>query len=415
MKKFGLIISLVALTITPMLSFGAEIDDLRAQISSKQGEIDRIEAEIAKYQKTLDATENKSKTLTNEVAKLNARVKQLSSDISLTQAKISKTELDIARLGHEIGTTEADINLKRNTVSALIRDVQGAEQESMLEILLKYDKISEFFQRVESLKTLNKSLGLALEDLRQRKEDLEINKSEKEIENTQLASLKTAFSIKQAAQAAEKKEKAVLLSKTKEQEAAYQKIIAEREKVQQAIQKEIAAYEEELRKLIDPSTLPPTTSGVLAYPLANPVLTQGFGRTSFASTRTDIYVTGSHNGIDLRASIGTTVMAASGGVVWDTGNTDLSCPGGSYGKWVLIKHPNNLATIYGHLSGFIVSKGDIVERGQPIAYSGKSGYSTGPHLHFTVYDARTVRFGPSASGRCTYLPYGGYLNPLSYL
>ena len=55
-----------------------------------------------------------------------------------------------------------------------------------------------------------------------------------------------------------------------------------------------------------------------------------------------------------------------------------------YGNYVLIRHNNSTETVYAHLSKFIVKQGDYVKCGQPIALSGNTGRSTGPHLHFEI-------------------------------
>ena len=117
--------------------------------------------------------------------------------------------------------------------------------------------------------------------------------------------------------------------------------------------------------------------------------------------------------MDLRAAVGTPILSAENGIVKGTGNSDIQCPGGSYGKWVLVEHPNKLSTLYAHLSFIKVSTGQEVKRGEVVGYSGDTGYTTGPHLHFTVYDARTVQIKPSRV--CGLLPYGGYLDPIVYL
>jgi murein DD-endopeptidase MepM/ murein hydrolase activator NlpD len=112
------------------------------------------------------------------------------------------------------------------------------------------------------------------------------------------------------------------------------------------------------------------------------------------------------------------------GRVIGVGNSDLACSGVSYGKWILIKHNNGLSTLYAHLSSFDVSQGDSVASGQKIASSGNTGYSTGPHLHFTVYASDAVRVsgpGEYKSKVCgtdlliPVAPRNGYLNPLTYL
>jgi murein DD-endopeptidase MepM/ murein hydrolase activator NlpD len=116
-------------------------------------------------------------------------------------------------------------------------------------------------------------------------------------------------------------------------------------------------------------------------------------------------------------------MSAAGGVVKGTGNTDLTCKGASWGQWVLIQHDNGLTTLYGHLSVIKVVKGQRVDVGDTIAYSGNTGASTGPHLHFTVYATDGVKIGNLPSSACKGKVYteplltekGAYLNPLNYL
>jgi len=84
-----------------------------------------------------------------------------------------------------------------------------------------------------------------------------------------------------------------------------------------------------------------------------------------------------HKGVDLRASVGDTVYAAFSGRVRLT-----KFERGGYGFYVIVRHENGLETVYGHLSRFLVKPDQYVKAGQPIALSGNTGRSTGPHLHF---------------------------------
>lgn len=86
-----------------------------------------------------------------------------------------------------------------------------------------------------------------------------------------------------------------------------------------------------------------------------------------------------HYGTDIKVYVGDTIRAAFSGkvrVVLDQGRKK------GFGKYIIIRHPNGLETVYGHLSKQLVTPDEIVKAGQPIALGGNTGFSTGPHLHF---------------------------------
>ncbi len=85
-----------------------------------------------------------------------------------------------------------------------------------------------------------------------------------------------------------------------------------------------------------------------------------------------------HNGIDLGAAYGADIYAAGPGTVTYTGDY------GTGGQAVIITHGNGVRTIYMHMSGFAVSRGQQVSAGDLIGYVGMTGYTTGPHLHFQI-------------------------------
>jgi murein DD-endopeptidase MepM/ murein hydrolase activator NlpD len=87
-----------------------------------------------------------------------------------------------------------------------------------------------------------------------------------------------------------------------------------------------------------------------------------------------------HKGIDFAVPTGTPVMAAGSGLVTFAGYSS------GFGNLVLVSHTNGYSTAYGHLSRFApgVKKGTRVRQGQIVAYSGSTGMSTGPHLHYEV-------------------------------
>ncbi|MBU2109477.1 M23 family metallopeptidase, partial [Patescibacteria group bacterium] len=208
---------------------------------------------------------------------------------------------------------------------------------------------------------------------------------------------------------------------TKNKEANYKKLLADRLAKQKALEEEIRDIEDQIRIEIDPKSLPPAVSGVLKWPLDQIKITQYFGNTPFATANPQVYNGMGHNGVDFRASVGTPTKSSKEGIVIETGDTDKQCRGVSYGRWVLIEHPNNLSTLYAHLSLIKVSKGQQVNTGQIIGYSGDTGYTTGPHLHFGVFASQGVKVDQIKSKICgtmLVLPVASrssYLNPLSYL
>ena len=112
----------------------------------------------------------------------------------------------------------------------------------------------------------------------------------------------------------------------------------------------------------------------LCYPMP------GYGWTTYSG----------HEGIDLPCELGTPVYASGSGTITYVKNgwTEADGKSGmmSYGNCVCISHDNGLQTRYGHLSYSIVQSGQMVFQGQLIGYSGSTGNSTGPHMHFSIYD-----------------------------
>ncbi len=98
-----------------------------------------------------------------------------------------------------------------------------------------------------------------------------------------------------------------------------------------------------------------------------------------------------HNGVDIMARYGTPITAAREGMVIQAGWRD------GYGKTVMVQHPDGYCTLYGHCSEIKVKVGEWVTREDVIASIGSTGWSTGPHLHFTL------------------MRHGEYVNPLCFI
>jgi murein DD-endopeptidase MepM/ murein hydrolase activator NlpD len=86
-----------------------------------------------------------------------------------------------------------------------------------------------------------------------------------------------------------------------------------------------------------------------------------------------------HNGIDIVGKPLTAIAAAMAGTVADVGFNY------NYGNYVILKHTGFYQTLYGHLTRYSVKRGEKVQQGQTVGELGSTGYSTGPHLHFSIF------------------------------
>ena len=109
-----------------------------------------------------------------------------------------------------------------------------------------------------------------------------------------------------------------------------------------------------------------------------------------------------HEGIDLHAGIGTPVYAVESGTVLYAGGKIKG-----YGKMIVIRHPNGLSTVYAHNSRVTVMRGQTVQKGRTIGFTGRTGHVRGPHLHFEIRSGLTaidpLQLLPNWPGRITIL------------
>ncbi len=403
------------------VAHGATIEELRAKISDHNTTIKNLEKEIAMYQSQVAKTQQEANTLQSTINALDLSKKKVESEIKLTQNKISSHNLDIQRLTLDIGDKSEKISYNKRLIGEIMKKVYMADSETLTEIFVGHTSLSSFWNSVDSLVTLQDSAGDYIDDLRAAKSTLESNKTTIEKRKGELVNLKGDLTDQTNSLTQTVNEKANVLKETKNTEAAYKAIIANKVAQKAQFERELFEAESALKIAIDPASIPTSGSGVLRYPLDKVIITQYFGNTEFATQNAQIYNGKGHTGIDFGAPIGTPIKAAADGIVTGVGNTDLVKTCYSYGKWIFVKHPNGLSTLYAHLSGQQVQTGQVVKRGDTIGYSGNTGYSTGPHLHFGVYATQGVRIIPfdnSINCKGVLIPLAdpkAYLNPLSFL
>ena len=438
-QRAGLRLLLVIALLSSALIVRADTaDDIRAKIDSQNAKIAALEKEIAAYEATLIEIGKNKSTLQNEVTRLDTSRKQIGTVITVTQDKITSANLKIENLGGEIGQKETSIKIGTTGIENALRTLRSHNDLTLLEQYFSADGFSSFWDDTDRLVTLERTITDYTHMLAADKAQLAVQRDSVAEQRAQLASLKSQLTAQKVILDQSRKDQAALLTKTKSTEASYQQLLKDKQAAREQFEQELNQYQSQLKYTLDPSSLPASGAGVLSFPL-DPAfmnrckdrqsvfkniycITQYFGNTAFAQS--GAYNGQGHNGVDFGAPEGTKIVSAASGTVVATGNTDAYKGCYSYGKWVLVKHTDGLSSLYAHLSYISVTEGTQVPVGGLLGYSGKTGYATGPHLHFTLFASdgvKLVKLGDiKAKTNCAgatvpVAPTGAYLNPMSYL
>lgn len=420
---------------------------IRSQIDEHADRIRALEEEEKKIQQQLNQVAGQRQTLQTAVQQIDLSRQQTSTQINLTENRISSTNLKLNELARDISSTEQRIALDRETIAKSIRTMAEVGEVSVVEQIFASDDLTQMWVAIDDAASINNALRANVAQLSETKNQLSGQREDEASKRQELTTFRDDLATQKQTLDVQRSEQNRLLTETRNQESTYQDLLT-RKRAERALFEQALSNLENSLKSVGQSEVPTVQTGVLAWPysatfaqscvgkqsaLGNPhCITQYFGNTAFATANAQIYNGSGHNAIDIGMPIGTPVIAALSGTVIGTGNTDIVPGCYSFGKWVLIKHPNGLATSYSHLSAINVSNGQTVTTGQTIGLSGMTGYATGPHLHFSVYAATGVQVmdlgawrrsqGQAAGTGCSaggavmpVAPPSAYLNPMSYL
>lgn len=414
--QFKFILILALILVPGFFSYGQTAEEISSKIEERNQAISNLEKDIKAYQAELLELSKQKNSLSTSIKQLDLTKKKLNADISISENKIQRTNLKINELGSEIVNKGSAISTAQDVIANSIRAMNSSDLTSMSERLLSEKNFSEVWVDIDTLVSLRERLKGQIVELKEVKGELEDTRTETIKAKEELVALKSQLADQKKVVDQNTAEKNKLLAQTKNGEANYQKLLQQQVAKKAAFEKELRDYESQLKFILDPAKLP--SAGILSWPLDEIFVTQEFGAKT-GPHRT--YASG-HSGTDFRARTPLPVKAMANGTVKGVGDTDASCPGASFGRWVFIEYDNGLSSTYGHLSIMKVTEGQRVSRGEVVAYSGGTGRVTGPHLHVTLYvsNAVSVQTIPSVAcpGRILKQPIAAinaYLDPMFYL
>lgn len=427
-KKLFLI--LIAILFLFNLNIEVAAVDYRAKIAETERKAQEFAAQLTQNRNGIEDARRKAGSLADEISTLNAESKKY-SDMAV-QARALATEYEAEKQQFEIEITKLKVDSKN-----IYKEIQKQYLISPIQNIFASRNFGEVISNIYKNSSLEQKAERIQGEIKEK-----IALKEQAIENQKKVAQQATLQDKQAQY--KKAEVQVVLEQTKGEEAKYQqlaaqanaeidaanaqkaKFAAEEAAEIERIRQELEAQKQaELARRLASQTPSGNTSGQIAsnYQTKNIAfdsveshdysgkcrfeakgvlsVSKGYFAQPTSGHFEREFGLCNHDGIDISNNTGTPIYAAAAGSVV---RAQTSFDG--YGMNIVIAHklPNGdpVYTLYGHLSGFKVSAGETVSRGQLIGVMGSTGNSTGPHLHFMIIDGAGYD-GPSckyASSKC---------------
>ncbi|MBI4708713.1 MAG: lytic murein transglycosylase [Candidatus Portnoybacteria bacterium] len=206
----------------PVLNSRASVDDLR---DSLQKELDEIQAEIDQYRSEISRAQSQSKTLNQEIKNLDNKKKQVELEIKQTELVLRQTQLAIIDKSSEIGKQETKLERERELLVQYLRGIHEFDQENMIELIFSQKRLSDVFSEMNALETIQERTYATITEIKTIKEDLQEEKNDLSQRQEEELQLKSLQEIQRQALRLQQTEKNKLLTQTKGEESAYQKLL----------------------------------------------------------------------------------------------------------------------------------------------------------------------------------------------
>ena len=370
------IITAVALVMAILMIAGFLASALNIFAVTK-AQVDALKTKVAEAGKRKNELKTQLSGLTNDLSALQKQISLLDSQIEAQQDEIDAQEELLGELTQMIAdkTIELEESERQQAeqyaqLRSRLRYMVEHGTASSLSILLSSDSFSDFLNRYEIIRQISlrdENLFEQLKAIRDKvlTEKQELEDTKKEAEDTKLQMEANKAELEAQMEAKRKQMDSIQLAQ-KNVKDAYAAMIETEDELMAQYKKAAAEYAAQ-------STY---VGGTFMWPLpaGNNVVTCKYGmRTHPITGKRKL-----HTGVDLRAATGTKVYAANKGTVTTSGYSS------AWGNYIIISHGGGITTLYAHMSKRSVSKDDKVKQGDIIGYSGNTGYSTAPHLHFEI-------------------------------
>ena len=358
---------------------------------------DQVDSRIGDLQAKIDRAKARERVLTGEVAAVTSKIRVLQGDVESAQSQLSRLESVLALQQAKLDRltdlfqlqTRRLIFLQKQYAIAIERlnrrvvDIYTQDRPDAMVFVLSARNLADLVDELEYLDDIGRQDERIASEVREAKIQMRETRERTRATRTRVAATTR-----------------VVADRTAEQRAARDRLVASRNQLAavrsikrealgtvredkesflhevEGLQAQSAALAAKIQAAqaaaasasSSPGAVQRTASASGFIWPVNGILTSGFGWRWGRM----------HEGIDIACPSGSPVAAAAGGTVIYAGWM------GGYGNLVVIDHGGGIATAYGHNTSVAVGMGQSVGQGQVIAYSGSTGHSTGPHVHFEV-------------------------------
>ncbi len=360
MFKKSVVFTLVLMSILSIfpVTAGGSIADM--QRKQKQ-----IENQIKEIRKKAEDLKGQQKSVQQEIDALDGEIRALSLEVDGYELQKEELNMKIAESEQKIEQLNKDIDNNNTILEDRLRVMYKNGTAGYMEVILNSENLVDALTRMDMIQLIVQSDVELLKSINEQKIQVEGLKEQQEIERLELTAVINNLNAKQNEVMIASRSKEVYMGSLKKDIKEMQRQEAAMEAQSAKIEKDILAAQRAVEY----------AGGEMLWPTPGYyTITSNFGGRADPITG----VWSNHGGTDIRAPYGASIVAANSGVVIFSGWHY------SYGNYVIIDHGGGIATLYGHSSKLLVSKGQAVNRGDKIALVGSTGYSTGNHLHFEV-------------------------------
>jgi len=371
--KKGFLAVLVAILLTGFLGVSAladEITDIQNQYDQIQGKIDNLNEEKG-------SLEDEIYGIKKQVNAVDATIASTDQEISSMQVKINVVQTNIENTTKELNAAILEYNKQDDNMKKRINALyKNGTSVGYLQVILEASSFSDFITRADIMKKIVDYDINMLKVMKEKRDEIDKKKAELEGNKTELVALKKNLDSKKQVLVGQKKEKSDMVALLSRKVSTLNYNIDQEEATANKLLRELSAMKNKYTGNYDGSkwAILRRSDFPSGY---SPRITSDFGY------RVDP-ITGSRGAYHSGMDIGTGGLRNRPVYAMAPGKVVLAEWYGGYGNAVVIDHGGGLMSLYGHNNSLVVSYGDIVLGGQQIAFSGSTGRSTGPHVHFGV-------------------------------